>query len=114
VLAALPVTLLRHLAALFRRVPDTGHADMAGGRSRGVLVADGILAIIFATSLCIPLRGGLEGVALIGVFLLAGCGLGMLGALYYARVDFNAAAERAKLHGATDDSDLAARHSGDS
>jgi hypothetical protein len=95
VFGALPVSLLRHLGALFRRVPDSDHANMACGLSIGILVGDGIVAIPFVTSLFIPLVGDLVFIAFIGLFILAGCGLGLLGTLYYARTDFANAAERA-------------------
>ena len=110
---ALPVTLLRQLAALLRRVPDTGHADMARGLSVGILVGDAIVAIPFVTSLFVTRVGTLPGVALLGVLILAGCGLGLLGVLYYARTDFRIAAERAKLHGASNNGDPVALDSGD-
>jgi Zn finger protein HypA/HybF involved in hydrogenase expression len=96
---ALPVSLLRHLATLFRRVPNAGHADMAHGLSIGIMIGDGIIAVPLVASLFIQPIGGLAGAALIGVFALAGCGLGLLGVLYYARVDFAKAAERARARG---------------
>ena len=105
---ALPVSLLQHLATLFRRVPDSGHAAMARGLSIGILVGDGIVAIPFVTSLFMARVGTLLGVGFLGMLILAGCGLGLLGVLYYARVDFTIAAERATLHGASDTSDRAA------
>jgi MFS family permease len=99
---ALPVSLLRHLATLFRRVPHTGHAAMARGLSVGVLVGDGIIAIPVMAGLLIPPISGMVSIAYIGLLILAGCGLGLLGVLYYARTDFANAAEQASLHTARD------------
>lgn len=96
VFAALPVTLLRHLAALFRRVPDTDHGDMARGLSIAILVADGIIAIPSVTSPFTGWVGPLPAIALIGVLGLAGCGIGLLAVLCYARTDFRTAAKQAK------------------
>jgi Zn finger protein HypA/HybF involved in hydrogenase expression len=104
---ALPVSLLRHLAALFRRVPDTGHAATARGLSVVILVGDAIIAIPLVTSLFIARVGTLPGIASIGALILAGCGLGLLGVLYYARADFAKAAEQTKLHAASDSGDRA-------
>ena len=107
-LAVLPVSLLAHLALLFLRVPRKGPADFAIMLSIAIFAADGAMLVQLPIAASMSRTGGPSWFEFLGVLMFGACLLGVLGLLYYARVEFTAAAEEARMNAGSAAIDLGA------